>query len=192
MLRQCGTPRNGRLAYAATRMAREDAAAQQCIGSSGLRLQAIVFFLVAASFTAVYITQPVLPVLQVEFGVSETTASLTVSAVILGIALANLPFGVLADRYPIRPILLGGATVVSAASLLCVSAVGQPWPHGEIWRSTGKATTSLQPDPERLPARSHTSLMGSRTRTRCPVPLPTCGPRGAPRIGVTATGGSQG
>ncbi len=125
MLRQCGTPRNGRLAYAATRMAREDAAAaQQGIASSGLRLQAIVFFLVAASFTAVYITQPVLPVLQVEFGVSETTASLTVSAVILGIALANLPFGVLADRYPIRPILLGGATVVSAASLLCAATKG--------------------------------------------------------------------
>ena len=125
MLRQCGTPRNGRLAYAATRMARDAAAAQQRIASeSGLRLQAIVFCLVAASFTAVYITQPVLPVLQVEFGVSETTASLTVSAVILGIALANLPFGVLADRYPIRPILLGGATVVSAASLMCAATKG--------------------------------------------------------------------
>src|SRR5713226_3609477 len=124
MLRQRGTPCNGRVAYAATRMAREDDDAQQTIASSGLRLQAIVFCLVAASFTAVYITQPVLPVLQVEFGVSETTASLTVSAVILGIALANLPFGVLADRYPIRPILLGGAAVVSAASLLCAATKG--------------------------------------------------------------------
>ncbi|HEX9475198.1 MAG TPA: MFS transporter, partial [Candidatus Dormibacteraeota bacterium] len=124
MLRQRGTPCNGRVAYAATRMAREDDDAQQTIVSSGLRLQAIVFCLVAASFTAVYITQPVLPVLQVEFGVSETTASLTVSAVILGIALANLPFGVLADRYPIRPILLGGAAVVSAASLLCAATKG--------------------------------------------------------------------
>ena len=40
-------------------------------------MQAAVFGLVAASFTAVYITQPVLPVIRVEFGVSETTASLT-------------------------------------------------------------------------------------------------------------------
>src|SRR6267378_2504076 len=124
MVLQGGTPRNGRLAYAATRMAREDDGAQQTIANSGLRLQAVVFCLVAASFTAVYITQPVLPVLQVEFGVSETTASLTVSAVILGIALANLPFGVLADRHPIRPILIGGATVVSAASLLCAATKG--------------------------------------------------------------------
>ena len=87
-------------------------------------MQAMVFGLVAASFTAVYITQPVLPVIRMEFGVSETTASLTVSAVILGIALANLPFGVLSDRYPIRPILLGGAVVVTAASLFCAAIHG--------------------------------------------------------------------
>ena len=87
-------------------------------------MQAMVFCLVAASFTAVYITQPVLPVLRVEFGVNESTASLTVSAVIFGIALANLPFGVLSDRYPIRPILLGGAAIVSAASLLCAATRG--------------------------------------------------------------------
>ena len=106
-------------------MLRDDAAGQQqTANGSALRLQTIVFCLVAASFTAVYITQPVLPVLQMEFGVSETTASLTVSSVILGIALANLPFGVLADHYPIRPILLGGATVVSAASLLCAATHG--------------------------------------------------------------------
>ena len=87
-------------------------------------MQAMVFGLVAASFTAVYITQPVLPVIRMEFGVSETTASLTVSAVILGIAIANLPFGVLSDRYPIRPILLGGAAVVTAASLFCAATRG--------------------------------------------------------------------
>ena len=46
----------------------DDAAAEQRPSESGVRLQAIVFCLVAASFTAVYITQPVLPVLQVEFG----------------------------------------------------------------------------------------------------------------------------
>jgi MFS transporter, YNFM family, putative membrane transport protein len=87
-------------------------------------MQAMVFGLVAASFTAVYITQPVLPVIRVEFGISATTASLTVSAVILGIAIANLPFGVLSDRYAIRPILLGGAAVVSAASLFCAVTRG--------------------------------------------------------------------
>jgi hypothetical protein len=70
--------------------------------------QALVFSVVATGFTTIYITQPVLPVIRDEFAVDAKTASLTVSVVILGIALANLPFGVLADRWPIKPIILAG------------------------------------------------------------------------------------
>jgi YNFM family putative membrane transporter len=84
-----------------------------------LALQAIVFSLVTAAFTAIYITQPVLPVLREEFAVDATTASYTIAAVVLGIALSNLPFGMLSDRYPVRPIILIGGVVVSACSLLC-------------------------------------------------------------------------
>ncbi len=83
-----------------------------------LPLQALVFALVAAAFTTVYITQPVLPVLRGEFGVSAATASLTVSAVILGIALANLPFGALADRLPVRRIILVGGLAVAVCGLI--------------------------------------------------------------------------
>ncbi|HEX9011677.1 MAG TPA: MFS transporter [Holophagaceae bacterium] len=85
------------------------------------RLQVLVFALVTAVFTTIYIPQPVLPVLGRQFGVGESGASLTVSAVVLGIALANLPFGALADRFPIRPILLTGGvavTVCGAAAAL--------------------------------------------------------------------------
>jgi YNFM family putative membrane transporter len=85
---------------------------------SYLRLQALVFFLVAAAISNMYLTQPVLPVLQQEFGVSAPVASLTVSAVILGIALANLPFGWLADRYPVRLIILAGAAAVAVGGLI--------------------------------------------------------------------------
>jgi predicted MFS family arabinose efflux permease len=46
-----------------------------------------VFLLVAATFSTIYLTQPVLPVLREEFGVDAAKASLTVSAVIFGIAL---------------------------------------------------------------------------------------------------------
>ena len=82
-------------------------------------LQALVFFLVATAFTTIYITQPVLPVIENEFGIDARMASLSVSMVIFGIALANLPFGVLADRYPIRPIILIGGAVVAAAGFVC-------------------------------------------------------------------------
>jgi YNFM family putative membrane transporter len=82
-------------------------------------LQALVFFLVATAFTTIYITQPVLPVIEKEFGIDAKWASLSVSAVIFGIALANLPFGVIADRYPIRPIILIGGAIVAAAGFIC-------------------------------------------------------------------------
>ena len=83
------------------------------------RLQGLVFALVAAAFTNIYLTQPVLPVLAREFGVDEAGASLSISAAILGIALATLPFGKLVDRYPMRPIILAGGLVVGGAGLLC-------------------------------------------------------------------------
>jgi MFS transporter, YNFM family, putative membrane transport protein len=89
--------------------------------SFDVTVQILVFSLVAAAFTTVYITQPVLPVIQDEFAVDARTASLSISMVILGIALANLPFGILADRYPIKPLLLSGGTVITATSLVCAA-----------------------------------------------------------------------
>ena len=86
---------------------------------SEVSLQALVFFLVATAFTTIYITQPVLPVIEKEFGIDAKLASVSVSVVIFGIALANLPFGVIADRYPIKPIILMGGTTVAAAGLIC-------------------------------------------------------------------------
>jgi len=85
------------------------------------RLHFTVFALVAASFTNIYITQPVLPVLQNEFQVDAITASFTVAAVILGIALSNLPFGVLSDKISIRPIIFIGGVMVAVGGLLCAT-----------------------------------------------------------------------
>ena len=88
--------------------------------------QALVFGLVAAALTTVYITQPVLPILQQEFGVSPSQASYTVSAVILGIALANLPFGMLADRFPTPRLILVGGLVVAACGFFCAATSSLP------------------------------------------------------------------
>lgn len=60
-----------------------------------------------------------LPVLQTEFATDMVTASFSVSAVILGIALLNLPFGFLADRLPIRPLILTGGLAVASGGLIC-------------------------------------------------------------------------
>src|ERR1051325_6245752 len=82
-------------------------------------MQAFVFLLVAAGFTTIYITQPVLPVIEREFGIDAKAASATVSVVILGVALANLPFGMIVDRFPVRPIILIGGSIVAAGSIVC-------------------------------------------------------------------------
>ena len=82
-------------------------------------LQASVFALVSAAFTTIYITQPVLPVIQQSYRVSPSQASMTISAVIFGITLANLPFGALADRWPIRPIILVGGLMVVGGNTVC-------------------------------------------------------------------------
>ncbi len=87
-------------------------------------LQALVFFLVGSAFTSIYLTQPVLPVLQAEFSVSEGMASLSISSVIFGIALSNLPLGALADRLPVRPIILSGGVMVSLFGMLSALAPG--------------------------------------------------------------------
>ncbi|NLW82279.1 MAG: MFS transporter [Desulfovibrionales bacterium] len=86
---------------------------------SSFSLQALVFFLVSASFSTMYLVQPVLPVLQTEFGISISRASQTVSMVILGVALSTLIFGRLADIYPVKPLIILGGAVISLSGLAC-------------------------------------------------------------------------
>jgi YNFM family putative membrane transporter len=99
------------------RVTPRDAVAQTSEPSGGALW--LVFLLVTCAFTSIYVTQPVLPILQQEFAVSASTASLSISAVILGMALTTIPLGVLADRHSIRPLILIGGTVAAVAGLVC-------------------------------------------------------------------------
>ncbi|MEQ8662165.1 MAG: MFS transporter [Gammaproteobacteria bacterium] len=81
-----------------------------------------VFALVGAAFTNIYVTQPVLPALEAEFGADTVAVARSVSMVLLGIALANLPFGYLADRVGVRRIIAVGGLAIGAAGILCALA----------------------------------------------------------------------
>jgi len=72
-----------------------------------------------APLPLLYITQSGAAVLETEFGTDARTASLSVPRLSFAIALANLPFGALVDRYPIKPIILIGGSVIASASLIC-------------------------------------------------------------------------
>jgi YNFM family putative membrane transporter len=89
-------------------------------------LLALIFVLVTCAFTTIYITQPVLPILRAQFGISPSMASLSVSAVILGMAVTTLPIGILADRYPARRLILAGGCVVAGASVVCATTASFP------------------------------------------------------------------
>ena len=84
-------------------------------------LSALIFALVTCAFATIYITQPVLPVLQAQFGVGASTASLSVSAVVVGMAATTLPIGMLVDRYPARPLMIAGACLTAGAGALCAA-----------------------------------------------------------------------
>src|SRR6476646_426316 len=85
--------------------------------SSNATMQVVVFSLVAAAFTTVYITPPVLPVIQDEFAVDARTASLSISMVILGFAVANLPSGIPTTPRFIQGLFIPSLTTGLAAYL---------------------------------------------------------------------------
>ncbi len=81
-----------------------------------------LFFATVAVFSDLYVTQPILPLLSREFGVSAPTAALTVSVVVLMIALVSNAWGPLADAYGRKPVMVGSCAALAVPTLLCAVA----------------------------------------------------------------------
>ncbi|HEX7617036.1 MAG TPA: MFS transporter, partial [Thermoanaerobaculia bacterium] len=65
-----------------------------------------LFFATVAVFSDLYVTQPILPLLSREFGVPAPTAALTLSVVVLMIALVSNAWGPLADAFGRKPVMV--------------------------------------------------------------------------------------
>ncbi|WP_456819786.1 multidrug effflux MFS transporter [Cellulomonas sp. URHB0016] len=65
---------------------------------------------------------PALPALTAELGAATSTAQLTVTACLVGLALGQLVAGPLSDRLGRRPVLLVGVAAYVATSLLCAAS----------------------------------------------------------------------
>jgi len=72
-----------------------------------------------AIFSNMYATQPILPIIGQEFGLQPSEAGITVSALVLAIAVSALFYGILSDRVGRRPVIIGSAFALVVPTLLC-------------------------------------------------------------------------
>ena len=73
-------------------------------------------------FSDMYLTQPILPLLSHEFAVSPSTAGLSVSVVVLLIALASTSCGPLSDAVGRKVVMVGSCSMLALPTLLCAFA----------------------------------------------------------------------
>ena len=83
---------------------------------------AALFFATVTVFADIYITQPILPLLSREFGVPAPTAALTISVVVLMIALVSNAWGPLADAFGRKPVMVWSCALLALPTLLCAGA----------------------------------------------------------------------
>src|SRR5436309_4330612 len=85
------------------------------------RLGALVTLFLAPAFifANMYTTQAILPVFSRDFHVSAPTAGLTVSVLVLAVAIGSLFYGPLSDRIGRKTVMVGASLLVIIPSLLC-------------------------------------------------------------------------
>src|SRR6266851_5839725 len=78
-----------------------------------------LFFAPGFVFANMYTTQAILPVFSRDFHVSAPTAGLTVSVLVLAVAIGSLFYGPLSDRIGRKTVMVGASFLVIIPSLLC-------------------------------------------------------------------------
>src|SRR3979409_508040 len=91
------------------------------------RLLALLIAMTGISSLSLNILVPAIPSMVTKFVADPASVQLTVSLYLLGLAVAQLVFGPLSDRFGRRPVVLGGlalATVASTAPIFAASVAG--------------------------------------------------------------------
>lgn len=78
-----------------------------------------LFLAPAFIFANMYTTQAILPVFSTEFHISAPTAGLTVSLLVLAVAVGSLFYGPLSDRVGRKAVMVGASFLVIIPTLLC-------------------------------------------------------------------------
>lgn len=90
------------------------------------RIAARLYIAVIAAFIAMYVPQAILPELASEFGVGEARAGLSISSLIISLALASLFIGPISDRFGRKPVILI-ATFLAGLPPFLVLFVNEWW-----------------------------------------------------------------
>ncbi len=99
------------------------AAAGERVGvSPSRRASAALTLATVAVYADIYITQPILPVLSREFHVRPATAGLSISIVVLMIAIVSIPYGSLSDVVGRKPVMVTTLFLLGVPTLLCAVA----------------------------------------------------------------------
>ena len=102
-----------------------EAASDHKLATSKVMLALLVVITGIAPIT-LYMLVPVLPVLAKSFDGPISLAQMTVSMYMVGIACSQLIMGPLSDKFGRRPVLLGGISLMVAASAACMFAESLP------------------------------------------------------------------
>ena len=82
----------------------------------------LIYSAAFSAFLAMYLPQPILPLLAEEFGVSASGAGLLISGLVLSIALMSVVTAPLSDRIGRKPVLAGCSLLLALPSLACALA----------------------------------------------------------------------
>ena len=85
-----------------------------------------LYFATVAVFADMYIAQPILPLLSREYGIAPATAGLSVSAVVISVALASSLYGPVSDALGRKPVMVVTALVLALPTFACALAPSFP------------------------------------------------------------------
>ena len=87
---------------------------------------AALHFATVAVYADMYVTQPILPLLSSEFGIAPAEAGLTISVVVLAIALVSSAYGWLSDRVGRKPVMVVSCALLAVPTFLCAFTASFP------------------------------------------------------------------
>lgn len=87
----------------------------------------VLYCATAAVYADMYIAQPILPLLSRDFGVAPATAGLSLSVVVLAIALASSVYGLMSDAFGRKPVMVVACLLLTVPTLLCAVAPSFGW-----------------------------------------------------------------